>query len=198
MKKLAAIAIACTLCAAASAQIPQLVTARFNQIPVEDALARVFQPLHMKYQVKPDVKGTVSVDAVRTQFSDVLRDILTQSDCISEMVDGTYTIRPIQHPVQAQTMNLAIPSWMKLDRVGYNEADVRLVLKELLGLGSVKYTIAPEVQGVVTLELRNVSLEVAIRNVLKQVGATYKVGSRGLEIGLVEWQTKSELPRPSP
>src|SRR5689334_22707551 len=98
MKRLAAIALACCLCAAALAQIPQFVTARFNQIPVEDAIARVFQPLHMKYQLKPDVKGTVTVDAVRTQFSEVLRDILVQSDCIAEMVDGTYTIRPIQHP----------------------------------------------------------------------------------------------------
>jgi hypothetical protein len=198
MKRIAALIIACSIASAAMAQIPRFVTTKFTNVPVEDAIARVFQPLHMKYELKPDVKGMVSIDAVRSDFSDVLRDILLQSDAISEMVDGVYTIRPIQHPQQPRTKTIGIPQDMLLGKVSYENADVRLVLKELFGLGGVKFSIAPEVQGIVMMDLHNVSLETAIRNVLKQVDASSKVTATGLEISRIEWSPKSsEVPPPA-
>jgi len=56
-----------------------------------------------------------------------------------------------------------------------DSADVREALRALFKNVGVSYSIAPEVQGTVTVSLRNVTFEVALRNILGQVNATYRV-----------------------
>lgn len=55
------------------------------------------------------------------------------------------------------------------------QGDVRDVIRKLFKTGNVSYTIAPEVQGGVSVSLKNVTFEAALHNVLKQVDATYRV-----------------------
>ncbi len=62
------------------------------------------------------------------------------------------------------------------------QADVREALRALFKNVNVSYSIAPEVQGPVTVSLKNVTFEVALQNVLRQVDATYRVEAGVFEI----------------
>ena len=62
------------------------------------------------------------------------------------------------------------------------QADVREALRALFKNVSVSYSIAPEVQGSVTANMRNVSFQTALQNVLRQVDATYRVEGGVYEI----------------
>ena len=55
------------------------------------------------------------------------------------------------------------------------QADVREALRALFKNVNVSYSIAPEIQGSVTVSLKNVSFETALQHVLRQVDATYRV-----------------------
>jgi hypothetical protein len=57
----------------------------------------------------------------------------------------------------------------------YDSADVREALRALFRSVNVSYTIAPEVQGLITVSLKNQTFEVCLQNVLRQVNATYGV-----------------------
>lgn len=63
-----------------------------------------------------------------------------------------------------------------------SEADVREALRALFKNVSVSYSIAPEVQGVVTVSLRSITFETALQNILRQVDATYRVEGGVYEI----------------
>lgn len=62
------------------------------------------------------------------------------------------------------------------------QADVREALRALFKNVTVSYSIAPEVQGSVTANMRNVSFQTALQNVLRQVDATYRVEGGVYEI----------------
>lgn len=79
------------------------------------------------------------------------------------------TAAPVRAMAQDDPSNKIIPS-LELD-----QADVRDALKILFRNVGVSYSIAPEVQGTVTVSLKNVQFEVALQNILKQVNATYRV-----------------------
>ena len=63
----------------------------------------------------------------------------------------------------------------KIVTLEYEQADVREALKALFKNVGVNYVIAPEIQGTITVNLKNVTFETAIQNVLRQVDATYRV-----------------------
>jgi hypothetical protein len=79
--------------------------------------------------------------------------------------------------------NQNIPS-LELD-----SADVREALRALFKNVGVSYSIAPEVQGTVTVSLRNVTFDAALQNILKQVNATYRVEGGIYQIVLREEPT---------
>ena len=72
---------------------------------------------------------------------------------------------------QDDTQTKIIPS-LELD-----QADVRDALRALFRNVNVNYSIAPEVQGTVTVSLKNVLFETALQFILKQVDATYRIES---------------------
>lgn len=57
----------------------------------------------------------------------------------------------------------------------YENADVREVLRQVFLRSGVSYSLAPDIQGTVTLDLREVGFETALRNVLRQVDGTYLI-----------------------
>ncbi len=59
--------------------------------------------------------------------------------------------------------------------VEFQNADVREAVRWLFRKGLFGGTVAPEVQGVVTVSLRNVPWELALQQVLRQVEATYRI-----------------------
>ncbi|MBX3117807.1 MAG: hypothetical protein KF784_01995 [Fimbriimonadaceae bacterium] len=67
------------------------------------------------------------------------------------------------------------PSQTIIPSLELQEADVREALKALFKNVGVSYSIAPDVQGTITLSVRNVTFETALQAILKQVDATYRV-----------------------
>jgi hypothetical protein len=59
--------------------------------------------------------------------------------------------------------------------VKYDQADVRFVLKQLFDSVGVSYTLAPNVQGTVTVSLTDVPFTVALDNILRPLNLTYRV-----------------------
>ncbi|RYG45659.1 hypothetical protein EON79_12120, partial [bacterium] len=58
----------------------------------------------------------------------------------------------------------------------YEQVDVREALRALFrAVGNPGYTIDPAVQGTITVNLTNVTFDVALNNILRQVDATYRL-----------------------
>ena len=55
------------------------------------------------------------------------------------------------------------------------DVDVRDAIRALFKNVNANYVVAPEVQGTVTIQLKNVKFEVALRNILDQVKATFRI-----------------------
>ncbi len=81
----------------------------------------------------------------------------------------TLMLAPLRAIAQGDPRDKIIPS-LELD-----QADIRDALKILFRSVQVNYTIASDVQGTVTVSLKNVPFETALRNVLSQADATYRV-----------------------
>ncbi|HVT11159.1 MAG TPA: hypothetical protein VHE55_02750 [Fimbriimonadaceae bacterium] len=82
------------------------------------------------------------------------------------------------------TMLVGVPSVAKaqtdpatqiIPSLDFDSVDVREALRALFKSVGVSYSIAPEVQGTVTVNLKNVRFDTALQNILKQVDATYRV-----------------------
>jgi type II secretory pathway component GspD/PulD (secretin) len=60
--------------------------------------------------------------------------------------------------------------------------DVRDALRDLCKSVNVSYSIAPNVQGTVTAEFKNITFEAGLQNILAQVGATFRLNAGVYEI----------------
>ena len=67
-----------------------------------------------------------------------------------------------------------------------NQADIRFALKALFDPTGYNYSIDPAIQGTVTVRLKDVPFSVALRNILSQVKASYRVVGGVYEIVLRE------------
>src|SRR5580704_10080987 len=94
---------------------------------------------------------------------------------------------PLIASAQEDISQKTIPS-LELD-----SADVREALRALFKNVNVSYSIAPEVQGTVTVSLKNVTFDLALQNVLRQVDATYRV-----EGGVFEIVKRADVTAPTP
>ena len=56
----------------------------------------------------------------------------------------------------------------------YQQADIREALKTLFRQVDANYSILPEVQGTVTINLKNARFELVLQNLLNQVNATFR------------------------
>lgn len=77
--------------------------------------------------------------------------------------------------VQIASQDGRAPIQSQVRWVVANLADVREVIKRLLRRSGVSYTIADDVRGIVTLQMRNLTCEFALKNILRQVDSTYRV-----------------------
>lgn len=86
------------------------------------------------------------------------------------ILSGLFALTPIKATAQGEDIgSRQIPS-LELDA-----ADVREALKILFRSVNVSYSIAPDVQGLITVSLRNVPFDTALRNILGQVDSTWRV-----------------------
>lgn len=92
-------------------------------------------------------------------------------------------------PVQAQ----GDPRDRMVQSLELDQADIRDALKLLFRIVGTNYSVASDVQGTVTITLRDVPFETALRAVLNQVDATWRV-----EGGIYNIIKKPEIAQPTP
>lgn len=85
------------------------------------------------------------------------------------ILSGLFAMAPVKASAQEDIGSRIIPS-LELE-----SADVREALKALFRSVNVSYSISPDVQGLVTVSLRDVPFDTALRNILGQVDATWRV-----------------------
>jgi len=172
---------------------------KLEKADVREALRKVCEMAHVSYAIDPLVQGEVTLDLKNVTFESSLQNILHQVDATYLVENGVYIIgkrinqrigvpgspdrRPFDPTLppgfQRGTTASGSREQLQLDA---NQADVRQILRKVFQNANVSYSIAPEVQGIVTISLRNVTLEVALQNILRQVDATYRVESGVFEI----------------
>lgn len=177
MKRYLAILAATAILPFASAQNIRPVTVHASNAPARQVLTSLFNQMDVRFRIDPDVKGRATVNEDRADFGETLFEVLDQCDAIAEFKDGAYSVRPIRH-VKATGKGLGD----QLPMVGYEQADVRLAVKELLGLAGLRYTLSPDVRGTVTVSLRNVTVEQTLQLLLRQVDSNYVFASGRLEL----------------
>jgi type II secretory pathway component GspD/PulD (secretin) len=59
--------------------------------------------------------------------------------------------------------------------IEFDQADVREAVRDVFKHVGAAYSLAPEVQGLITLSLRNITFEAVLQDILRQVDATYRV-----------------------
>ena len=62
----------------------------------------------------------------------------------------------------------------KISSAEYQNSDLREVLKTLFKEVNASYSIPPDIQGQITLSMKDAKFELVLQNVLNQVGATYR------------------------
>ncbi len=62
----------------------------------------------------------------------------------------------------------------KISSAEYQNSDLREVLKTLFKEVNASYSIPPDIQGQITLSMKDAKFELVLQNVLAQVGATYR------------------------
>lgn len=66
------------------------------------------------------------------------------------------------------------PDNITIESIELDQADIRDALKILFKTTGLNYTVAQDVQGVVTVSLKNAPFKTALRNILGQVNATWR------------------------
>lgn len=139
----------------------------FQGIGAPFAIGEIFTQFKRRLRLDRNVKGNVSFRLANATFADSVTAFLDEINGSIWLVDGVYNIR-------------TRPAWdvARKDKVfslELTDTDVREALRELFREGGTSYTIAPDVQGSITVALKNVTFETALQNILKQVNATYRI-----------------------
>lgn len=130
-----------------------------------EAISRLFKRAGFSVEISSGVKGRIKLSENELKgltFEVAIQRVLKQANATYLVEGGVYMIVP-QDPAQKV---------VDLDAKG---EDIREVLRRLFKNVGVSYSIAPEIQGTVTIQLRNVTFATALANVLKQVDATYRI-----------------------
>ncbi|MGV3614361.1 MAG: hypothetical protein ACO1SV_03405 [Fimbriimonas sp.] len=142
---------------------------------VRDLLRRIFRGNSMEYTLAPDIQGVVTLNLRDVRFDILLETVLRQVDATYRVEGGVVqVIRRVGEGVTTRVPDddllvRIVPS------VEFQSADVRHALRQLFRNQGVSYTVAPDVQGTVTLSLTNVTFETALTNLTRQVDATYRI-----------------------
>lgn len=140
---------------------------------VRDALKQLFKLAEVtNYSIATSIQGVVTLSVKNQPFETCLRNILAQVHATYRVEGSVYIIIPKRDDSVDQVsiadafLSRNIESFVAKDR------DVRECLAELLEGAS--YVIDSNVQGRVTATLANISAGVALREILKDLGATWE------------------------
>jgi type II secretory pathway component GspD/PulD (secretin) len=168
------------------------IDAEFQSFDVRLALAEVFQLKHKSFSIDPSVKGLVTMDLRNLSLESAVTNIVRQVDAKYRIdAKGDYIVTNGPMPRTKPNLPNSVPAsyghikmapaktppvTFIVNSYEIRRADVREVLRTLFRAnGGVSYSIAPDVQGIVTASFKNVRFEDVLKNILRQVDSTYRI-----------------------
>ncbi|MDR3689867.1 MAG: hypothetical protein P4L46_10845 [Fimbriimonas sp.] len=152
----------------------------FDQADVRDVLKKIFTDRNQSYSVSPEVQGTVTLSLKNVSLHVALENILRQVAATYRFEAGVYQIVARQPDSERGQMFFAQEGVR--NHFDFNGVDVREALRQVFNEYNHPYSMAPEVQGRVTLAVNNTRYERILRLLLDQVSATYRIESGVYEI----------------
>jgi len=166
----------------------------FEQTDVHVALRQLFNQMHVPFSIATDVQGSVTLELRNVTFDIALQNVLRQVDAVSRVEAGVFVVVLRQVVSNYPGLNEQ-PSASNHFR--FNNEDVRSAIRTIFdGIGK-PFSIAPEIQGRITIDLDNASDELALRLILQQVSAPYRITGGVYEIGPVSHRKWSIRDRPT-
>lgn len=144
----------------------------FNDASIGEALDAVAHKGGFEYKLDPAVTGSVTTAYRKVSVRNALKAILDQVDARYHFEGKTCIAEPNKREEvpPAETANDPI-----IPSVDYDQADIRDALRALFKSVNVNYSIASDVQGVLSLKKRNQRFTYLLNEMLKQVDATYRL-----------------------
>ena len=136
-----------------------------SQAPIEVALREIFQD-KASFILSPEVKGEITASFNRVNAEKALSAVLRSAKATFRIEDGIYYIEP--------RGEIALPFSTPLT-MEFKDMEVRTAIKNVMKASRATYTIAPDVQGMVSLSLKGEGFAEALDKILEQVGATYSM-----------------------
>ena len=176
------------ICCASSIALPkpELRVTTDDQADTRQAITKLLQAFKKSFRIGPDVKGSVTARVKNATFESALIRVMAAAGVNYEIVDGTYVFSKAEHMNTAKPPDVALPSGETSVSIDLDSADVRVGLQSIFSQCRRKVLIATDVKGLVTLNLRKVSLEAALKIICESVGATwwledgiYRISKRG-------------------
>lgn len=157
----------------AAAKSSENIGVKFEDQDVRTGLDLLLRQIVREYVIAPNVKGKMTLELNNVSLETALNNIVRQIGGSWSVEHGVYYIsaKPAQR-VQSKSGN---PGKVKISELDFNGTDVRQALRAISREAGWSFSIDPKLQGTVTLQLRNIRFEDAIRKVLEQVNGTCSV-----------------------
>lgn len=159
---------------------------------VRDLLGRTNEP----YTVDPAVQGSVSIDLKNVDRDTALREVLWRVGADYAIDNGVYKVHSLTVAPAGGAASGQGPGVFQtnIEEFDVSMVDVREALRTLFKKVGTSYAIAPEVQGEVTLSVRNTPFLATLKHLLRQVNAGYRVEGGVVMIGPRLPEAPLELP----
>lgn len=142
-------------------------TFEVQRFDVREILREVFQKAGVSFQIEAEVQGTVTMSVQNVTLDDVVTNLTRQVEATWRKEGSVYVVaRPDSH------VNRTADDRYDLR---LTDCDVREALRILLRSANVSYSIAPDVQGTISVKASNMPFDLALKEILKPCRATYRI-----------------------
>jgi len=146
-----------------------------REMDAQRLLRALFNSENHPITVGPYVGGPVNLKLKNESFEAAVENIARQANLTYKVENGMYKFS-VAEPQNGQNSRMTIRG-ADIRQVGLIKGDrieVKPLLIELFRQAKVSYVIGPNVFGLVTLELHNLTFESVLKEILLQVGADFR------------------------
>jgi len=148
-------------------------TINLYKIDLREALNLIEKKTEVTIAVSEEVKGEVTVQLVAVSLEEALDAILSKTDYTFKKIEGIYVVEHKPPPVPLEVPLVEVPPEERLITNVFVDTDIRQVLNTIAAQTEVNILVDDTVRGYISLDLRDVPLEKALRMVLTPGGYTF-------------------------
>jgi type II secretory pathway component GspD/PulD (secretin) len=140
---------------------------------VRVALEQLFRAENVRYELSPDVQGTVTLELRQIEWKIALENVVREVDARFRIRHGVYFVAHLKQPVIPVPKGHPTPVSNLF--FSFHQTDIRDALHQLLAPFGITYRIAPEVHGTISGEYLNMTFEKTLQLLTQQSNLTYRI-----------------------